>query len=143
VVAFDSARDVAVLRIARGSVSPVPIGDAQIDETGSVFGYPGGGPEQVAPARVAQRIIAEGTDIYHWTPTRRDVLVLAARLVPGNSGGPLVDDRGRVIGIAFAVDPGAESTAYALATDEVNAVLLPVLATGGATAVGTGPCLQG
>jgi hypothetical protein len=48
-----------------------------------------------------------------------------------------------VIGIAFAVDPGAESTAYALATDEVNAVLLPVLANGGATAVGTGPCLQG
>ena len=143
VVAFDSARDVAVLHIARVGVSPLPVADAQVGETGGVFGYPGGGAEQEAPARVAQRIIAQGSDIYHSEPTRRDVLVLAAKLVPGNSGGPVVDDRGRVIGIAFAVDPGAASTAYALATDEVNAVLLPVLASGAARPVSTGMCLQG
>jgi S1-C subfamily serine protease len=143
VVAFDPVRDLAVLRTARLGVAPLPIADAQVDETGGVFGYPGGGNEQQAPARVAQIIVAQGSDIYHSRPTQRDVLVLATHLVPGNSGGPLVDDRGRVAGIAFAVDPGAPSTAYALATDEVNAVLRPVLAAGGGAAVGTGPCLQG
>ncbi len=143
VVAFDPNRDLAVLRTARIAVAPLPIADAQVDETGGVFGYPGGGDERQAPARVAQQIVAEGTDIYHSRATQRDVLVLAARLVPGNSGGPLVDDRGRVIGLAFAVDPGAPSTSYALATDEVNAVLRPVLASGGGAPVSTGSCLAG
>jgi len=143
VVAFDPNRDLAVLRTARIAVAPLPIADAQVDETGGVFGYPGGGDERQAPARVAQQIVAEGTDIYHSRATQRDVLVLAAHLVPGNSGGPLVDDRGRVIGIAFAVDPGAPSTSYALATDEVNAVLRPVLASGGGAPVSTGSCLAG
>lgn len=143
VVAFDPARDLAVLRVPALAVAPLAIVDAQIDETGGVIGYPGGGPEQQAPARVAQRIIAQGTDIYRSSPTHRDVLVLAAKLFPGNSGGPFVDDKGHVAGVAFAVDPGAPSTAYALTTDEVNAVLRPVEAAGGGQLVATGGCING
>jgi S1-C subfamily serine protease len=143
VVAFDPARDLAVLRVRGLAVAPLPIVDAQIDETGGVFGYPGGGPEQQASARVAQRIVAQGTDIYRSAPTHRDVLVLAAKLFPGNSGGPFVDAKGNVAGVAFAVDPGAASTAYALATDEVNAVLHPVEAAGGGQSVDTGSCING
>jgi S1-C subfamily serine protease len=143
VVAFDPARDLAVLRVRGLAVAPLPIVDAQIDESGGVFGYPGGGPESQAPARVAERIIAQGTDIYRSAPTQRDVLVLAAKLYPGNSGGPFVDNTGRVAGVAFAVDPGAASTAYALATDEVNAVLYPVEVAGGGQLVDTGSCING
>jgi len=143
VVAFDPTRDLAVLRVRGLAVAPLPIVDAQIDETGGVFGYPGGGPESQAPARAAERIIAQGTDIYRSSPTQRDVLVLAAKLFPGNSGGPFVDTTGHVAGVAFAVDPGAASTAYALATDEVNAVLHPVEASGGGQLVDTGNCING
>ncbi len=143
VVAFDPARDLAILRVPGLAVGPLTIVDAQIDETGGVFGYPGGGPEQQAPARVAQRIIAQGTDIYRSSPTHRDVLVLAAKLFPGNSGGPFVDDKGHVAGVAFAVDPGAASTSYALATDELDAVLHPVEAAGGGQLVDTGNCING
>jgi S1-C subfamily serine protease len=143
VVGFDPARDLAVLRVRGLAIAPLPIVDAQIDETGGVFGYPGGGPEQQASARVAQRIVAQGTDIYRSTPTHRDVLVLAAKLFPGNSGGPFVDAKGNVAGVAFAVDPGAASTAYALATDEVNAVLHPVEVAGGGQLVDTGNCING
>jgi len=124
-------------------VAPLGISDTAVGDTGGVFGYPEGGNEAEAPARVAERIDAEGTDIYHQSPTQRDVLVLATKLVPGNSGGPLVNVRGQVVGIAFAIDPGASSTAYALATDEVNAVLRPVLVSGSAAPVNTGSCLDG
>ncbi|HEY6318476.1 MAG TPA: MarP family serine protease [Acidimicrobiia bacterium] len=143
VVAFDPDRDLAVLRIPTIHVAPLAISDAQVGDTGGVFGYPGGGNEAEAPARVAERIQADGTDIYHQAPTQRDVLVLAAKLVPGNSGGPLVNVHGQVVGLAFAVDPSASSTAYALATDEVNAVLHPVLVSGTTAAVSTGSCLDG
>ena len=143
VVAFDPTRDLAVLRVRGLAVAPLPIVDAQIDETGGVFGYPGGGPQAQAPARVGERIIAQGTDIYRSSPTQRDVLVLASKLFPGNSGGPFVDTTGHVAGVAFAVDPGAASTAYALATDEVNAVLHPVEVSGGGQVVDTGNCING
>jgi len=143
VVAFDPNRDVAILRIPSIPVAPLVIADAQVGDVGGVFGYPGGGAEAEAPTRVAERIEAQGSDIYHQAPTQRDVLVLAAKLVPGNSGSPLVNDRGQVAGLAFAIDPGAASTAYALATDEVNAVLRPVLTSGTTAPVNTGTCLDG
>ena len=143
VVAFDPVRDVAVLHVPSLGVSSLPIVDAQIGATGGVFGYPGGGPETQSPAEVAQRIDAQGTDIYGNGPTHRDVLVLAAKLHPGNSGGPFIDDQGRVAGLAFAVDPAATSTAYALATDEIQVVLRPVVAAGGGSAVSTGSCING
>ncbi len=143
VVAFDPVRDVAVLRVPGLGVAPLPIVVGQVGETGGVFGYPGGGPETQSPAEVAQEITAQGTDIYGSGPTERDVLVLAAKLHPGNSGGPFVDGQGQVAGLAFAVDPAAPSTAYALATDEVQSVLRPVLAAGGGSGVSTGSCING
>ena len=71
------------------------------------------------------------------------MFVLAAELKPGDSGGPLVDQRGRTMGVAFAIDPGQEATAYALTRAEVDAVLEPVLNGGGQSAVSAGPCLVG
>jgi S1-C subfamily serine protease len=51
------------------------------------------------------------------------VLVLAAELAPGDSGSALVDPQGRVVGVAFAVAPDRPGVAYALAIDELEAVL--------------------
>ncbi len=76
---------------------------------------------RAAPARIAEEIDARGTDIYRTTPTSRDVFVLAAQLAPGDSGAPLVDQFGRVVGVAFAIDPGRDGTAYALTTAELRA----------------------
>jgi hypothetical protein len=48
-----------------------------------------------------------------------------------------------MVGLAFAIDPGEEGTAYALTRAEVDAVLVPVLNGGGQSAVGAGPCVVG
>jgi S1-C subfamily serine protease len=143
VVAFDPNRDLAVLRVRGLDVTVPSRADAPVDTPGSVIGYPGGGSQHEAPARVAQQIIARGRDIYGNAPTRRDILVLAAALAPGDSGAPLVDSRGRVIGVAFAVDPSTTTTAYALTRDEVERVLQPALRVGATAPVDTGPCLVG
>jgi S1-C subfamily serine protease len=142
VVAFDPARDLAVLRVRNLRLFALPRADGSDGMAGAVFGYPGGGPLAISPARIAETIDATGSDIYRTGRTRRQVFVLAADLAPGDSGGPLVDERGRMVGVAFAVDPGQDATAYALTRAEVDAVLVPVLERGGA-AVSAGPCLVG
>lgn len=137
VVAFDSGRDLAVVRVARLGLAPLTLRAAAPGDVGAVFGHPGGGDLRVAPARIADEIVAVGTDIYRTTDTRRDVFVLAARLAPGDSGGPLVDSDGQVSGVAFAIDPAHATTGYALTDGELR----PVLARAGTVAVDTGGCL--
>jgi S1-C subfamily serine protease len=142
VVAFDAGRDVAVLRVRNLRLLALPRSDGGDGMVGAVFGYPGGGQLTISPARISETVDAAGTDIYRTGRTSREVFVIASDLAPGDSGGPLVDERGRMVGVAFAVDPGQDGTAYALTRAEVDGVLVPVL-NGGGQPVGTGPCLVG
>jgi S1-C subfamily serine protease len=143
VVGFDPARDLAVLRVRNLRLFALTRADGADGMAGAVFGYPGGGPLEISPAGIAETVDATGTDIYRTGRTRRQIFVLAADLAPGDSGGPLVDERGRLVGVAFAVDPGQDSTAYALTRAEVDAVLVPVLERGAPSPVGAGPCVVG
>jgi S1-C subfamily serine protease len=139
VVRFDPRRDLAVLRVDQLSSGALPIGTGEVGTTGAVYGHPGGGPLVASPARIAERITARGTDIYRTSATERDVFVLASTLAPGDSGAPLVDANGEVVGVAFAIDPGSSSTAYAL----TDAELRPVLRNLPTATAETGSCLVG
>lgn len=123
VVAFDPQRDLAVLRTEDSDRVPLPVRAANTGDTGGVFGHPGGGPLEISPFRVSDRITATGTDIYDRDRTSREVLVLASELAPGDSGSALVDPNGQVVGVAFAVAPDKSGVSYALAVEELEAVL--------------------
>lgn len=137
VVLFDPDRDLAALRVPDLGLPVLPLAEGQEGDVGAVYGYPGGGPLRAAPARIAEQIVALGTDIYRTGDTRREVYVLAASLVPGDSGGPLVDATGAVVGVAFAIDPADPDVAYALTDDELTRSLREIRSVG----VDTGPCL--
>lgn len=138
VVVFDPDRDLAVLRVAGLARPPLPLGESNDGASGGVFGRPGGAPLRVAPFVVGDAVRAVGSDIYDARRTEREVLILAAQLKPGDSGAALVDAAGTVVGVAFAIAPDDPNVAYALDTDELNAVLTGDLA----TPVETGPCLR-
>lgn len=139
VVSFDPRRDLALLRVPGLALAALPRVQGAVGDVGAVYGHPGGGPLRAAPARVAQEFDATVTDIYRTSETRRDVYVLAASLAPGDSGAPLVNREGRVIGTAFAIDPGNDTKAYALTMAE----LAPLLTAVPTTAADTGSCLVG
>jgi S1-C subfamily serine protease len=80
-----------------------------------------------------------GRDIYGRQVTERDVAELRAALQPGDSGSPLVDAQGEVVGVAFAVAPDREGVAYALESSE----LAPVLSGDLTTTTSTGDCTTG
>jgi S1-C subfamily serine protease len=142
VVAFDPNRDLAVLEVSGLNLPTLPRGEGRVDDRGSLFGHPGGGALRESPMRIAEQITARGTNIERTAPTERDVFVLAAVTEPGDSGAPVVDPNGRVVGVVFAFDLSRPTTAYALTSTELGAVLDPVLSSTRRAPVSTGPCLS-
>jgi hypothetical protein len=142
VVAFDPDRDVAVLRVPSLDADPLQLAVGKVKETAAVYGHPGGGQLRKAPARIGEEITALGSDIYRRKQhVRRHVYVLAAHLAPGDSGAPLVDANGKVLGVAFAIDPAHEGYAYAVTDAEVTPVVQRAIRHTSTRRVDTGECL--
>ena len=53
----------------------------------------------------------------------REVIVFGGDIKPGNSGGPLLNQQGQVLGMVFAADAQSESTGYALAPQEMVEII--------------------
>jgi S1-C subfamily serine protease len=140
VVAFDPERDLAILRAPGMELPPLQIGDrAAGGDTGAVIGYPGGGDQEVIPARVASRIVAVGRDIYSRSLASREIYVLRSKVRKGDSGGPLVNQDGQLIGVVFAASTFDPNEGYALTVGEMQEVLEPTRG-GGIDRVGVGGC---
>lgn len=124
VVLFDPNRDLALLSVAHLDDAPLPLATGSQGEKGAIFGHPGGqDPLAVIPAQIAEEISAVGSNLYDTATTTRDVFVMAAHVIPGDSGGALVDTSGAVIGVTFATDAANPDKSYSLSTKELRAVL--------------------
>ncbi|MDQ6713969.1 MAG: MarP family serine protease [Candidatus Dormibacteraeota bacterium] len=138
VVLFDPERDVAILYVPRLALVPLTEQTAHQGTQGAAIGYPGGGPEQVKPAVVNGQVRAEGRDIYGQNLVVRSIWIMQAEVQPGNSGGPLVDLDGNVVGVVFAASTSQQNQAYALTDAEVQPDIDK--AQGRTEAVAIGPC---
>jgi len=124
VVVFDKDRDLALLSVPGHGLPTLTISRAEVGVEGVVIGYPGGQDEpRIAPVRVDRRVTGVGRDVYGRDATERSLLFLAAELRTGDSGAAVVDPAGDVVGVVFAVSPDRPDVAYALATDELEALL--------------------
>lgn len=142
VIWFDPNLDLAVLRATDLAGKPLSIvSDLASNGTPSAaLGYPGGGNFTAQPATVLDSFKAIGRNIYNEGNTEREVYSIKADIQPGNSGGPLINKQGSVIGIVFAESTTYDKVGYALTMNDVIAEFNQ--AKDQNQIVGTGNCAQ-
>jgi len=144
VVLFDPKFDLAVLRVRGLSERALRIDPDLVGRgtTAVVIGYPEGGPLQYDQAGVRSEFLATGLDIYGQSPTVRAVYMVQGLVRPGNSGGPLVEPDGLVIGVVFSHSATSNNIGYALASPGVLSRVEKAEALFGSRVVGTGGCIS-
>jgi S1-C subfamily serine protease len=135
IVGFDVFDDVGVLRVDPRvhSLTPLPLGDSsrvRVGEPVAAIGSPFGNENSLAVGVVsATRSIASLTSRYNLP----DAIQVDAPINHGNSGGPLFDARGRVIGINAQIrsDSGtAEGVGFAVPINAARRSMTQLVATG-------------
>jgi serine protease Do len=130
VIGVDDETDLAVLRVEEGGLAALPFGDSDDLRAGQMvlaFGSPLGLQNSVSLGIVsspARQLEPESPMVYIQTD---------ASINQGNSGGPLVDARGRLMGINTLILAGAPSTAapgFAAPSNIVRAVFEQIRKTG-------------
>ncbi|HUQ80814.1 MAG TPA: trypsin-like peptidase domain-containing protein [Gemmatimonadaceae bacterium] len=129
VVGRDPTIDVAVVRVPAENLPAAPIGDSdklEVGQSAIAIGNPLG-LERTVTSGVVSAVNRNPRGI-----SLDGLIQTDAAISPGNSGGPLVDSRGRVIGINTAVlqGAGASGLGFAVPINLANDVVRQILTTG-------------
>lgn len=137
---FDPDLDVALLRTSNlaGHSLALNRNTVKSGTPAAVLGYPNGGDFDAQPAVVLDQLLAKGRNIYGTGHTLRAIYELRVHIVHGNSGGPVVGQDGRVLGMVFAESTSYNGVGYALTNDRIAQAVQA--ATSRTATVSTGQC---
>jgi hypothetical protein len=137
-IAFDPRNDLAVLRVPGLKARPLPLADAPgPGRSAAILGFPENGPYDVRAGRLGATRTTVTSDAYGRGPIQRRLTSLRGVVRSGNSGGPMVDGKGRVVTTIFAATTTGPRGGFGVP----NSVTKKVLA-GAREPVGTGPCAR-
>jgi S1-C subfamily serine protease len=141
VVSYDPTVDIAILAVPNLPAGPLAFANAPVTSgtEAVVMGYPGGGGFAATPARIRELIELSGPDIYRSATINREVYTVRASVEQGNSGGPLIDLNGQVLGVVFGAAVDDNDTGFVLTAKEVAAQLAHI---GDTAPVATGACVS-
>lgn len=141
VVSYDPRVDIAILDVPGLAAPPLAFAKAPA-ATGTdalVMGFPDASSFEATPARIREVTDLNGPDIYRTTTVTRQVYTIRGTVRQGDSGGPVVDLNGQVLGVVFGAAVDEAETGYALTANEVSGELQNI---GNTTAATTGSCVN-
>lgn len=116
-IAIDPTHDLALLKIERTGLKPLVLAESEAVRSGDAvvaIGHPLGFEDTVSNGLVsAIRHVSE----------ELTVLQISAPIAPGSSGGPLIDDRGRVIGVATAIFRGGQNLGFGVPSEYLTSLV--------------------
>ncbi|MFH1278192.1 MAG: trypsin-like peptidase domain-containing protein [Candidatus Eisenbacteria bacterium] len=134
VVGVDPSTDVAVLRIEGGEPFPVlPLGDSERIRVGDwaiAVGNPFGYLQGTVTVGVISAKGRADLDIAGGTPVYQNFIQTDASINFGNSGGPLVDIHGEVIGVNTAINPSGQGIGFAIPINLAKRIAGELIASG-------------
>lgn len=142
VVSYDPNEDISILDVPNLPLRPLVFAQ-QPANTGAdavVLGYPGGGDFVATPARIREIIELNGPDIYRTTTVNREVYTIRGTVRQGNSGGPMINRSGQVLGVVFGAAVDNNDTGFVLTAHEVSRQLAKA---NSSAKVPTGTCVNG
>jgi S1-C subfamily serine protease len=135
---YEPENDLALLRID-SKLPTLPISSERpVGANAAVLGYPENGPYTVTPARVGETRDTISENSYGRGPIERTITALGGDVRSGNSGGPLLDAYGKVVGVVFAATTAGPTGGFAVPAEEVREAIHH--ASNGK--VDTGPCTR-
>jgi S1-C subfamily serine protease len=134
-VYYNPENDLALLRVEADLPVLSIASERKSGTAAAVLGYPENGPYAASPARLGETREAISEDSYGRGPVPRPIASLRGSVRSGNSGGPLVDRRGRVLGTVFAATTTGAPGGFAVPDEVVEKAL-----EGAGASVDTGPC---
>ena len=129
VVTTDSAADLAVVKIDGSGLPTAKIGTSstlKVGEAVIAIGSPLGtysGSVTLGVLSGEGRTITVADDLTGQPRTLSNLLQTDAALNPGNSGGPLVDESGNVIGISTASSGSAQGIGFAIPINAAQSIM--------------------
>jgi len=132
---YEPRQDLALLRVG-AALPTLPISSQRtVGGDAAVLGYPENGPYALSPARLGETRATISEDSYGNGPLERTIVAIGGTVRSGNSGGPLVDPAGHVVGTVFAATTSGPAGGFAIPAEQARQAL-------GRTQeeVDTGPC---
>jgi S1-C subfamily serine protease len=113
----DPSTDIAVLKVYGGDLKPLQFANSDFLEAGQIA-IALGNPMGLQHTITAGVVSATGRSLRASNGRMiDDVIQTDASLNPGNSGGPLVNSEGRVIGVNTAMIPNAQGLCFAVSSN--------------------------